>query len=545
MSIRTPLSRWQIQLVCTAVYALAYLLLREVTMSQWNMLTSLRLASLLLLPCRYWPALAVGEGLPLILENERALQQLGHLWFGFASLPPILLLMPLVFGLRRILPRPGRQTGEHVPGLLLLVLLASIAISLRGLLQYSIGPLGNADGQPLPWFLLASRYLIGNFLPAVTFLPLVLLASEYPSPIRRQQRPRCGRLAPQTIELVLALLLITGITCWGGISRHGIRLGFQLSLLLPVLWLALRRGWRPAAMASAAGSIGLMLIMPRQHDLATLEAETIYAFIVTTVLLLGARTSIWRQAVDERDGSARMARQSLYSHELKLRQSARTLTGLHQALQLTHARLMQRLQLTEAAPDAQRIRRELGDLGALLERLSRSLAFSPWYAPGLSGGATSSGNVGQTLQGLGMNYHADPCGQLSLLPADVMTVLSRLSCEILAQLILRDTRQDISIRSSTAVQARGGLRVQLVAECSGPPLPLPMRGPLLASLGANGMDFDEIRAMARLFHGDCSVGPAVLGGTRVSLILCILPSRYSRGHMFSATDANMETLPVP
>lgn len=50
--------------VCVG-YALCYAMLRDVSVSHWNLPAGLRVACLLLFPYRYWPALLVGELIPV------------------------------------------------------------------------------------------------------------------------------------------------------------------------------------------------------------------------------------------------------------------------------------------------------------------------------------------------------------------------------------------------------------------------------------------------------------------------------------------------
>jgi hypothetical protein len=46
-------------------YAVGYVALRQISFSHWVILSGFRLCALLFVPIRFWPALAVGELIPL------------------------------------------------------------------------------------------------------------------------------------------------------------------------------------------------------------------------------------------------------------------------------------------------------------------------------------------------------------------------------------------------------------------------------------------------------------------------------------------------
>jgi hypothetical protein len=78
-------------------YVLGYELLRSFTVSHWILTAGLRLSCLLLTPYRYWPALAVGELLPLAYLGYDCYDQFGLAWSIAAAIPPVVLGMPIVW----------------------------------------------------------------------------------------------------------------------------------------------------------------------------------------------------------------------------------------------------------------------------------------------------------------------------------------------------------------------------------------------------------------------------------------------------------------
>ncbi|KAG9613615.1 hypothetical protein KCV01_g1086, partial [Aureobasidium melanogenum] len=84
---------WGQHVAIAAAYAACYEVTRHVTFSHWILTAGLRLACLLLLPMRYWPALAVGEALPMAENAIVCLKQFGAPWVVSASVPMIVLCM--------------------------------------------------------------------------------------------------------------------------------------------------------------------------------------------------------------------------------------------------------------------------------------------------------------------------------------------------------------------------------------------------------------------------------------------------------------------
>lgn len=503
--IHTRLAPWQAQLVCLITYGLASLLLQEDAASPWQMSTTLRLAALLWLPCRYWFALLPGDALPWLLAWMRTPWPAAGLAQTWAALPPILLLMPLVWASGGRHPCHAQAAEEHLPALLRLIFLAALLGSLQVL---------PAQLSALPfrlWPLPVLRSLLDHALPALCLLPLAMAL--------REGEPKPATPLP-VLASVSALLLIAGLACWSRAAPPMLRGCGQLALLLPPLWMALREGWGPTTLSMAAAGLGLRFSLGASPPPRALEGELIAAFVMVLVLLLAARTSILRRAMDEREGSIRLTRRSLHLQEMKLRHSARTLHGLRQELQQTHARLLHRLHLLGPGQDEPRLRRELSELATLLDHLGRSLAPGPWHGPERRSRARNA-DIAHALRALEIDYHADPGGQLSLLPAEAMTLLSRLSCEMLAQLILNDPRARVTIRSSTQPWDDGGLTVQLTAESQGTPRPLPARRALLSAVGAHGHDLEALRAMARLFQGELELSPRRTTGSLIRLRLQI------------------------
>ena len=78
---------WLRHLAVAAGYAVSYLLLREISFSHWVLFAGVRLCALMLMPYRYWPALLVGELLPLGYISLSCLDQYGWMWSAVMLVP--------------------------------------------------------------------------------------------------------------------------------------------------------------------------------------------------------------------------------------------------------------------------------------------------------------------------------------------------------------------------------------------------------------------------------------------------------------------------
>src|ERR1700712_4978393 len=87
---------WGSMLAVASAYAACYEITLYFSFSHWLLPAGLRLACLLLVPRRFWLALAVGETLPAAEHALIHLHQFGIGWTLSAGMPIIVLCMPVV-----------------------------------------------------------------------------------------------------------------------------------------------------------------------------------------------------------------------------------------------------------------------------------------------------------------------------------------------------------------------------------------------------------------------------------------------------------------
>ena len=167
--------RWLTQIVVAAGYALAYFAVRPFSDAQWTLTSGLRVACLLLMPYRFWPALVLGEVLPLAYWNYQEGMDFGWIWMLVASMPPIAVGMPIVWWCRhRLALFPSRRL-VNIGALLQCLLLLSMVWAFMSYLLYLTASPSHHESAAAP-ALGTVMYFLGNYLGMVTILPWALLA---------------------------------------------------------------------------------------------------------------------------------------------------------------------------------------------------------------------------------------------------------------------------------------------------------------------------------------------------------------------------------
>lgn len=493
---------WLRYLVVAAGYALSFELLHSISFSHWLLLTSLRISCLLVVPSRYWPALLIGELIPLGYENYQCLNEFGLSWVLLASLPSIGAMMPIVWGLREQLPGPGKPTVARIGPFLFCGFIVSLIVALRGIALYSIGPLSPGE-QAVPLADLASRYFLGAYLPIVVFVPSALAIYEWhPSSAAFAQLAAKWALLLECAALLVVVCVMVGI----GMKTTDVSLRhvMQFALFLPVAAFALRHGWRGAAMTGALASVGIVLIMPTKYEDATMMAQTLMAFAMTTFLMLGAMVSSLRHALHDSWQSLRMARQELYLQELRRRDSALELERVHSTLRQTHNGLMQRLRFFLPSAEGQTYNDKLATAQQQLHRVADSLSPSEWQQSIGHPHALQYGPIADVLEAAGVIYDADLRGQLSQLASDLRITLYRVACEAVIHLMAHAPTDQVTLRTKTRIQA-SRIEVELEIASCGSPISAPSKAWLLSGLGATGLSERDMRHQATIFQGDLRI----------------------------------------
>jgi glucose-6-phosphate-specific signal transduction histidine kinase len=514
---------WLGHLAVAAAYALAYTLLRHVSFSFWLIFAGCRLGALLFVPYRYWPALALGEAIALAPGGIECAPKYGWLWGASFMVPPMLFAMPVVRWCRerrRLFPS-GTQTNINL--FLLCTLAVSVIWTAVNLTTFSLmrWPAGTFHYELRP---LVGWYFLGNYIGVLTLVPLFLLArEELPVAGLRQAWAKFSesRLVMDTVCLLLpslALLVWLVLGASGDVSREA-----RVAMFLPVAWLALRHGWRGAAVGGTVASVAVVLTVPSVRDADTVQALVFIAFTITTMLMLGGRIASLheREARERTDArlALAMAQRNVFLGEMQLRQTSYALEQMSGAIQASYTQLLGRLRRLLPGIDERSYYRQAALTQHQMYRLADSLYPLAWRERGLSA-ALREGSVPRALDEAGIVYWCEVRGsRVDDLSTNIHITLYRLACEAITLACNKRNVSHIHVRLRAG--SLGGRR--WVALCVDTRVEYERLSrvrwdDLAPALGGTGLGLGAIKDRAAIFDGKVRTR-SLSDGQRLSLML--------------------------
>lgn len=514
-------NHWLRHVAVACIYALAYVSLQHISFSHFALIAGFRLSVWLLVPYRYWLALLIGEAGSLAYTSIECADLYGWLWGGFFMVPPALFSMPVIRWFRERRRLFSARATANINVFLLCTLVVSViwaAVNLATLLLMRLPP--GVTIQPG----VASRYFMGNYLGILTIVPVVLLVREelHAHGLHRfWVRLSESRLAMEATCLLLpSLALLVWLASGGGGAASE---EARVAMFLPVAWLALRHGWRGAAVGGSAASLAVVLAMPFHRDSGTLHAQVFVAFTITTMLMLGGQIAVLDSREKREKSDARLmlavAQRNVYLGELQLRQTSFALEQLNGVVQASYTQLLGRLRCLLPGFDDRSYYRQAAVTQHQMYRLADSLHPLAWAEGGLQA-ALREGSLPRALDEAGIVYW---CGirepGLCKLSTSVHMALYRLAVEAVA---LACAKHNIS---HLHVQLRAGefgercwavLCVESRVEYG--QLSRIRWEDLPPALGGSGLGLGAIKDRAMVFGGKVRVRPT-LQGQRISLML--------------------------
>lgn len=272
-----------------AAYAAVYEIARYLTPStQWNLMAGLRLASILLVPRRYWPALIVGEWTPLIQKCAINAGQFGMEWAILGGIPLMVLCMPLVMLARRLGPFPMRDGELNIVSVLMLAAVFALisalvdAAGLRAALEAFPGAWPNVHLRDAFY-----DYVLGDFCGMFPVVPAVFAIKDAYN-AGRSGAWRHARNIPLTGALVALCLAGWIAVAIVGQRAHGAELqALRLCSMLPVLALTLRFGWQGGALAGVLALVAVMSTAGESADRSIIETQVVMSIAMAGALLIG------------------------------------------------------------------------------------------------------------------------------------------------------------------------------------------------------------------------------------------------------------------
>ncbi|HEV2678919.1 MAG TPA: MASE1 domain-containing protein [Rhodanobacter sp.] len=514
-------------LAVALTYFALYSALRYVSFSYWFLPASLRLLCLLWFPYRYWPALAAGEMLGLGRFSLQCYEEFGLAGALLNGVPRIVLVMPIVRWCRERLALLGPQRQVRMNVLLLCALLMAFVTAAYDWGYLRIMPV--QPGQSPTSFLWAPRYFIGNYLGILTLTPLALMLWQVAreTPTWRSAWTRLGRsrLALEGLALLVPSLVL--LTWLAFTFKDELGQAARIAMFLPVAMLAMRHGWRGAALGGFVASGALVMVVPAPYDPVTLQAEVFMSFTLSVLLMLGARIATLHAREEKERMDSRLALQSaqhgLYLGELRMQQAADTLQEVGAAIHHAHERLLDRMRLFLPEGEERRYSRQA--IATRQEVFNRVNSLSPraWQANGLAH-MLREGSIAHGLESLGITYECRIQGlDLSDASRGFQLALYRLACEAAAHVHAQRSLAYVRLRVR-AGRAHG--RYWAVLQMSG----IPLRGDemLMPSrreceqfrerLGATADGVSGIRLNAHIYGGTVHVR-STEQATRLSLVM--------------------------
>jgi two-component system sensor histidine kinase UhpB len=292
-SRRAGWNTWGQYVAVAAAYEGLYEITYHVSFPQFLLTTGLRLAFLLLLPTRFWLAIAIGESVPLLEHALFCADKFGWAWAVLASVPTVALWAPLLKTLLDHWPLHDERGRLRMPVILgatfgtAIITAAITTLTLVAALQHAPGKW--PDLSPVSFFF---SYALGGYLGALTLTPTLLALYE---------RFRSTHMEAFSVALLWRSRLLRDVVCWvlpalaalvwlaQTTGDDAVRQIARLALLSPVISLAWRHGWHGTAVGGMAASFALALTASGLIDVMTLQVQLVLAVVLSAALLLGGR----------------------------------------------------------------------------------------------------------------------------------------------------------------------------------------------------------------------------------------------------------------
>ncbi|MEX1827158.1 MASE1 domain-containing protein [Luteibacter sp. CQ10] len=273
-----------------AAYAACYEVVRYFSFSHWMLTAGLRLACLLFAPRRFWPALVVGEALPL-MEKAILCNPFGLAW-GFATAVPfILLCMPVVSLVLRRMPLYEADGRLKMSTVLTATLGCAVITALRTDAALVTAYIGRPDGiqiwsaEAVPDFMAC---LLGNYLGALTLVPVALICHQHVTSYGLD--PRRALRHPLMRDMLLFIPVLVACALAGrDTGPEDIREFARLTLVLPVVAAALRHGWQGGAVIGMLASVAMASTATVLLDPGMIRAQVVLSLVISGALVAGAR----------------------------------------------------------------------------------------------------------------------------------------------------------------------------------------------------------------------------------------------------------------
>lgn len=289
---RDPLT-WGRHVAVAGAYAACYELTRNISFSHWMLTAGLRMACLLLVPRRFWPALAVGEALPIAEMAFLHVSDYGLAWAIANTVPPIVFCMPVVAWLQKRLPIV-RAGGEVNVGMIVLAtLVCAIVNAVENSAVFSLIVMGDSSPVPSVSAQIFLAWFLGLYLGALNLTPTILaLRERLAAQPRRTVTWRAIRHSALSRDVALVAVPMLALLLGLASQTEGTPLQVvRMAMALPVLYLTARHGWHGTALGGLLASSAMASTSFQLQDPSMVQAQTVLAFVLSTSFLFGVRVA--------------------------------------------------------------------------------------------------------------------------------------------------------------------------------------------------------------------------------------------------------------
>ncbi|HTV87131.1 MAG TPA: hypothetical protein VME63_17160 [Dyella sp.] len=487
-------------------YALAYCAIRPFSDAHWSLTSGLRLACLLLIPYRFWLALAVGEAAPLAYSVFKCVGLYGVVTASIWSIPPIAVAMPVVWFCRQ---RLGLFPAQRVIDMKALLICALGSSLLWAVVTYA-GFVTATDPHMHASPIMLAGVFVGSYVAILTMVtwPLFFRIARNGRSLREMALEAVhSTLAWDALLYALpALLAIAVASAWMGAESGAI---LQMSLFLPVAWLTLKYGWRGAAVTGPI-AVGCVCVLTLSvPDPIVIQAQFFVAFAVTFLFLMGARIASQIHAQEQErltvDKALSVVQQVLHQGEVRLRQTSAALEMVGGNVSLSQGRVLQKVQRFLSPDERAALNREASTTKHRIYGLAESMHPVAWRERGLPAALRES--IGRILDEGGIAYECIIQGRgLSQLAPPVHQAIYRIVCESVAQVCTQAASDRITLTlRGGETQGRRWAAIRVTGTGGGQAARQSPRGQsgadVAARLGAGTSTPSSIAAQAELFDG--------------------------------------------
>lgn len=269
--------RWRALAVGIALsigYCAIFLLTWQLSFNQWYLPAGLRLASLLLVPLRYWPYVLAGDAAALLFLRAPKAAQYSAEWAYFSPLllAPLIALVPGYF-------RSRLATDDAIARKLPTIGFVSGIWSCIVGMGLNFGLSGPSQLVTVQNFI---SYTVGNYLGILmAMLPCMLWRLRFKWSAQSSEIIQSVGIATLMIAALLSAVFLTG--------THGtaVQLVPLVFMLLPAVYLTVLHGWHGAAIGTFLITTAVSFALPRTNIAGAYDGVVLLAQIILSVASAG------------------------------------------------------------------------------------------------------------------------------------------------------------------------------------------------------------------------------------------------------------------